>query len=86
MDHSSVADASNNGPVASSSKPASYVSMLVHAVDDVGHAVSELCNLPETFAEAAPAGEHATLFSEGSSDEFDWELVGNAADRTCSTH
>ncbi|WIA18630.1 hypothetical protein OEZ85_003336 [Tetradesmus obliquus] len=56
--------------------------MLVHAVDDVGHAVSELCNLPETFAEAAPAGEHATLFSEGSSDEFDWELfdVGELGD------
>lgn len=74
MDEQSVADTSNNGPVASSGKPTSYASMLAHAVDDVGHAVSELCNLPATFAEAAPAGEEG-----GSSDELDWELVGNAA-------
>jgi hypothetical protein len=74
MDHQPVADSTNNGPAAGSSKHTSYASMLAHAVDDVGHAVSELCNLPATFAEIAPAGEAGV-----SSDELDWELVGNAA-------
>lgn len=74
MDHRSVADSTNNGPAASSTKPTSYASMLAHAVDDVGQAVSELCNLPATYAEAAPAGEAGV-----SSDEFDWELVSNGS-------
>jgi hypothetical protein len=74
MDHQPVADSTNNGPAAGSSKHTSYASMLAHAVDDVGHAVSEFCNLPATFAEIAPAGEAGV-----SSDELDWELVGNAA-------
>jgi hypothetical protein len=78
MDTQSVPDSTNNGPAASSgSKHNSYASTLAHAVEDVGNAVSGLCNLPETFAEA-PAGESGV--SSVTSDELDWELVGNAAE------